>query len=108
VATADRPSPARPALRRDAQRNRDAIVAAARQLFCDHGLEPPLEQIARRAGVGITTLYRRFPSRTPPMANWLLAGGAGSRVWSRRCALPLLEDALCCCPQRVGVTEIPV
>jgi AcrR family transcriptional regulator len=50
-------------LRRDAQRNRDAIVAAARQLFCDHGLEAPLDEIARQAGVGIATLYRRFPSR---------------------------------------------
>jgi AcrR family transcriptional regulator len=48
----DHPAP-RP-LRRDAQRNRDAIVEAARQLFCDHGLEAPLEQIARRAGVGWT------------------------------------------------------
>jgi AcrR family transcriptional regulator len=66
MTSADRPSdlppPARP-LRRDAQRNRDAILAAARQLFCDHGLEAPLEEIARRAGVGIGTLYRRFPSR---------------------------------------------
>jgi AcrR family transcriptional regulator len=66
MTTAARPSPpappARP-LRRDAQRNRDAIVAAARQVFCDHGLEAPLEEIARRAGVGIATLYRRFPSR---------------------------------------------
>jgi AcrR family transcriptional regulator len=50
-------------LRRDAQRNRDAILTAARQVFCDHGLEAPLEEIARRAGVGIATLYRRFPSR---------------------------------------------
>jgi AcrR family transcriptional regulator len=58
--------PARPPqkpLRRDAQRNRDAILAAARQVFCDHGLEAPLEEIARQAGVGIGTLYRRFPSR---------------------------------------------
>jgi AcrR family transcriptional regulator len=66
MTNADRPSdpprPARP-LRRDARRNRDAIVAAARQVFCDHGLEAPLEEIARRAGVGIGTLYRRFPSR---------------------------------------------
>src|SRR6266566_3882151 len=66
MSTADHPSdlapPARP-LRRDAQRNRDAILAAARQVFCDHGLEAPLEEIARRAGVGIGTLYRRFPSR---------------------------------------------
>jgi AcrR family transcriptional regulator len=58
----DRPRSARP-LRRDAQRNRDAIVAAARRVFCDHGLEAPLEEIARRAGVGIATLYRRFPNR---------------------------------------------
>jgi AcrR family transcriptional regulator len=66
MTTADRPSdlprPSRP-LRRDAQRNRDAILAAARQVFCDHGLEAPLEEIARRAGVGIGTLYRRFPGR---------------------------------------------
>ena len=65
MTTADGPSTQRPArrLRRDAQRNRDAIVAAARQVFCDQGLEAPLEEIARRAGVGIATLYRRFPSR---------------------------------------------
>lgn len=65
MTTADGPSTQRPAtrLRRDAQRNRDAIIAAARQVFCDHGLEAPLEEIARRAQVGIATLYRRFPSR---------------------------------------------
>jgi AcrR family transcriptional regulator len=62
MTTSDRRAPPR-RLRRDAQRNRDAIVAAARQVFCDHGLEAPLEQIARQAGVGIATLYRRFPSR---------------------------------------------
>jgi AcrR family transcriptional regulator len=61
MTTSDHPAPRR--LRRDAQRNRDAIIEAARQLFCDHGLEAPLEQIARQAGVGIATLYRRFPSR---------------------------------------------
>jgi AcrR family transcriptional regulator len=62
----DLPRPERP-LRRDAQRNRDAVVAAARQVFCDHGLEAPLEEIARQAGVGIATLYRRFPSRAELM-----------------------------------------
>ena len=62
MTTPDHPAPPR-RLRRDAQRNRDAILAAARQLFCDHGLQAPLEQIARQAGVGIATLYRRFPSR---------------------------------------------
>jgi AcrR family transcriptional regulator len=62
VTPGNHPAPRR-RLRRDAQRNRDAIVTAARQVFCDHGLEAPLEQIARQAGVGIATLYRRFPSR---------------------------------------------
>jgi AcrR family transcriptional regulator len=61
MTTSDRPAP-RP-LRRDARRNRAAIVAAARQVFCDQGLEAPLEQIARHARVGIATLYRRFPNR---------------------------------------------
>ena len=66
MTTTDRPGPPAPPtrrLRRDAQRNRDAILTAARQVFCDHGLEAPLDEIARRAGVGIATLYRRFPSR---------------------------------------------
>jgi AcrR family transcriptional regulator len=64
MTTPDRPSPppGRP-LRRDAQRNRTAILATARKVFCDHGLEAPLEQIARHARVGIATLYRRFPNR---------------------------------------------
>jgi len=52
-----------PKLRADAQRNREAIVVAAREVFAEHGLEAPLEEIARRAGVGIGTLYRRFPTR---------------------------------------------
>jgi AcrR family transcriptional regulator len=50
-------------LRADALRNREAVVAAARQVFAEAGLDAPLEEIARRAGVGIGTLYRRFPSR---------------------------------------------
>jgi len=50
-------------LRADAARNRDAIVAVARDVFAEQGLEAPLEVIAARAGVGIATLYRRFPTR---------------------------------------------
>lgn len=50
-------------LRADAVRNRDAIVAVARDVFAERGLEAPLEVIAARAGVGIATLYRRFPTR---------------------------------------------
>jgi AcrR family transcriptional regulator len=52
-----------PRLRADAARNRAAIVAVARDVFAEQGLEAPLETIAARAGVGIATLYRRFPTR---------------------------------------------
>ncbi len=54
---------ARPA-RADARRNYDLLVAAAREAFAEHGTDTSLEEIARRAGVGIGTLYRRFPNRT--------------------------------------------
>jgi AcrR family transcriptional regulator len=50
-------------LRADAQRNRDQIVAAALTLFLDQGIDVPMEEIAHRAGVGVGTLYRRFPER---------------------------------------------
>jgi AcrR family transcriptional regulator len=53
----------RPALRADAERNREAIVGAAAALFGEQGTDAPLDEIARRAGVGIATLYRRFPTR---------------------------------------------
>ncbi len=50
-------------LRADAERNRVALLAAAREVFSEHGLDASLDEIARRAGVGNATLYRRFPTR---------------------------------------------
>lgn len=50
-------------LRADAQRNRVLLVDAAATLFAERGPEVPMEEIARRAGVGVGTLYRRFPDR---------------------------------------------
>ncbi len=50
-------------LRSDARRNHQQILAAARDLFVERGPSAPLEDIARRAGVGIGTLYRRFSDR---------------------------------------------
>jgi AcrR family transcriptional regulator len=50
-------------LRADARLNRDRILSAAAELFAERGLGVPLEEIARRAGVGVATLYRRFPTR---------------------------------------------
>jgi AcrR family transcriptional regulator len=50
-------------LRADARRNYDALVAAAREVFAEQGMSASLEEIARRAEVGIGTLYRHFPQR---------------------------------------------
>ncbi|GAA4574858.1 TetR/AcrR family transcriptional regulator [Planotetraspora kaengkrachanensis] len=49
--------------RADARRNFDALLVAAREAFAQHGTGASLEDIARRAGVGIGTLYRNFPTR---------------------------------------------
>ncbi len=49
--------------RSDARRNYDKLIAAARAAFTDDGKSASLEDIARRAGVGIGTLYRHFPTR---------------------------------------------
>jgi AcrR family transcriptional regulator len=55
-------------LRRDAQRNLERLVAAAREAFAQRGLDVPLEEVARRAGVSIGTLYNRFPTRAELVA----------------------------------------
>ncbi|MEW2050640.1 TetR/AcrR family transcriptional regulator [Streptomyces sp. NBC_00377] len=49
--------------RADALRNRERIVVAAREMFVEFGADVPLDEIARRAGVGNATLYRNFPDR---------------------------------------------
>jgi AcrR family transcriptional regulator len=50
-------------LRADARQNHARLLTAASEAFAEHGADAPLEDIARRAGVGIGTLYRHFPSR---------------------------------------------
>jgi AcrR family transcriptional regulator len=57
AATAEKP------LRRDAERNRQLILAAGRELFAERGPKVTLDDIAERAGVGVGTVYRRFPDR---------------------------------------------
>ncbi|MEU8192201.1 helix-turn-helix domain-containing protein [Microbispora amethystogenes] len=52
-----------PGLRADARRNRGRILVAARAVFAEHGIDAPMATVARRAGVGVATLYRRFPTR---------------------------------------------
>ncbi len=53
----------RPLLRRDAERNRRRILAAARKLIAERGLGVGYDEIARAADVGVGTVYRRFPTR---------------------------------------------
>ncbi|MBF8187914.1 TetR/AcrR family transcriptional regulator [Nonomuraea sp. K274] len=50
-------------MRADARRNLDKIVEAAAETVAERGVDAPMEAIAKRAGVGIGTLYRRFPDR---------------------------------------------
>jgi AcrR family transcriptional regulator len=50
-------------LRRDAERNRQRILAAAQQAFADRGLDVSLDEIAAQAGLGVGTVYRRFASK---------------------------------------------
>jgi AcrR family transcriptional regulator len=55
-------------LRLDAERNRSLVVKAAREAFAELGADAPMSEIARRAGVGAATLYRRFPTREDLLA----------------------------------------
>ncbi|TDD19203.1 TetR family transcriptional regulator [Nonomuraea diastatica] len=69
-------------MRADARRNRDRLLAEARTAFLDHGTDASLEDVAARAGVGVGTLYRHFPTREALLAELLrerfdaLAAGA--------------------------------
>jgi AcrR family transcriptional regulator len=55
-------------LRVDAERNRQRILIAAEEAFLERGAAVPLEEVAKRAKVGIGTLYRRFPTREALLA----------------------------------------
>ena len=57
-----------PPLRADAQQNRDKILAAAEDMFLERGATVSMNEVARHAGVGIGTLYRRFPAREDLLA----------------------------------------
>ncbi|MEU4982500.1 helix-turn-helix domain-containing protein [Streptomyces sp. NPDC021969] len=61
-------APAPDALRADARRNRERVLEAAREVFAAQGVDAPMSAVARRAGVGVATLYRRFPTRSSLVA----------------------------------------
>jgi AcrR family transcriptional regulator len=50
-------------LRVDAERNRARVLDAAREVFGEQGLQAPMSEVARRAGVGVATMFRRFPTK---------------------------------------------
>ena len=56
-------------MRADAQRNEDAVLEAAKQVFATSGVDAPVREIAARAGVGVATVYRRFPKRSDLVAG---------------------------------------
>ena len=55
-------------VRADARRNEDAVLEAAKEVFTTSGVDAPVREIAARAGVGVGTLYRRFPKRSDLVA----------------------------------------
>src|SRR5919108_6091323 len=58
-----RPADADRHLRADARRNRQAVVAAAKRLFADRGLDAQMPDVAKAAEVGVGTVYRHFPTK---------------------------------------------
>jgi len=91
VAAAERVRP----LRRDAERNRLLILSAAKTVFAQRGLEASLDEIAREAGLGVGTVYRRFPNRDA-LIDALFADGLSSieRIVEAAMAMPRAWDGL--------------
>lgn len=87
VDTAGRPRTAR--LRADATRNRERIVAAAREAIVEWGSDVSMDEVARRAGVGNATLYRHFTDRTELINQVTLAVMAST---TRRAESALAEE----------------
>lgn len=83
-------------LRRDAERNRLLILSAAKTVFAQRGLEASLDEVAREAGLGVGTVYRRFPNRDA-LIDALFADGldAVARVIDEALAMPRAWDGLC-------------
>ena len=75
-------------MRADALRNRERLVEVAQSAFANNGIETSLEDIARQAGVGIGTLYRRFPRREDLIAAVL----AERYLKLAQCALVLTDE----------------
>lgn len=102
-------------MRADARRNRERILDAAREVFAEEGIEAPLTEVARRAGVGVATLFRRFPTREDLVTStfeerigaYATAAHAASRdpdPWRGFCSL--VEQAAAMQVGDLGFTEV--
>ena len=78
-------------LRADAERNRHLLLAAARQVFAARGLDAPVDDVARAAGVGVGTLYRRFPDKDA-LVEAALADGSEDLLATMAAAIDGEED----------------
>src|SRR5487761_1083628 len=96
-----RAGPAARSLRRDAVRRRERLLAAANEVFAEKGLHACLSEVAERAGVGMGTIYRRFPDKQALVAALLdekldaineVARGAARRPSGWEAFSALLED----------------
>lgn len=112
VATATNTPHATRAPRADALRNEDALLEAAKVVFANIGVDAPVREIAAQAGVGVGTLYRRFPTRSdlvvgvfkrevdacaaeaPKLANAHPPGEALSRWLKRYCQFIVTKKGL--------------
>jgi AcrR family transcriptional regulator len=73
-------------MRADARRNLDQLLAAARDLVAEKGAGVALDEVAQRAGVGIATLYRRFPDRTALLSGVVLTALEQTRMAAEQAA----------------------
>ena len=80
-------------LRSDAQRNAERLVEVATHVFAEQGPEAPFSEIARAAGVGTATLYRRFPTREALLAAVRAVNRLELMVETLRAALNALAAA---------------
>jgi AcrR family transcriptional regulator len=75
----DEPRP----LRADARRNRERIVTAARAVFSEQGREAQMDDVARRAGVGVGTVYRHFPTKDALIEGLVTAKFERLELWAQ-------------------------
>src|SRR5207237_3129565 len=101
--------------RRDAQRNRELLVDAATELFAEAGVDAPAREVARRAGLGVATLYRHFPARED-LVDAVLEGAFEELIGAAKAALAeadpwrgftlFVEDALAAYAGNRGLRDV--